>query len=277
MNRDTATLADVQAFWDANPLFVGESAFQPGSKAFFDEHLDLYRKDVFAGRMDNWFFPPEKTAKILDVGCGIGLWLTELGLRGYRDISAVDLSPRSVALAQQRCALYGLTAKISVGNAEQLDFPDSSFDHVNCYGVVHHTPSPETAIREIFRVLKPGGTASVAVYYKNFVLRNWGLFSTLLQPFSIGLRGRGREGMSRASDTAELIRLYDGKDNPIGVGYTREEARRLASPFIVQDEYLHFFPARSLRLRPSGPLHKAADRLLPFMIGLSLKKPAAGA
>ncbi|HZQ39764.1 MAG TPA: class I SAM-dependent methyltransferase, partial [Rhizomicrobium sp.] len=271
MNREAASLADVQAFWDANPLFVGESAFEPGSKAFFQEHLDLYRKDVFAGRIDNWFFPPRKNAKILDVGCGIGLWLVELGLRGYRDLSAIDLSPRSVALARQRCALYGLTANIAVGNAEQLDFPDNTFDHVNCYGVVHHTPSPETAVREIFRVLKPGGTASIAVYYKNFVLRNWGMFSLLLRPFSIGLRGRGREGMSQSSDAQELIRLYDGKDNPIGIGYTRQEAWALAAPFQIQDEYLHFFPARALRLAPSGPLHKAADRLLPFMIGLSLK------
>src|SRR5579864_8331250 len=119
----TATLADVRAFWDANPLFVGESAFEPGSRAFFDEHAALYNRDVFAGKMDNWFFPREKTARILDVGCGIGLWLPEFWQRGYRDLTAIDLSPRSVGLARQRCELYGVTANIGIGNAEQLDFP----------------------------------------------------------------------------------------------------------------------------------------------------------
>jgi len=123
-------------------------------------------------------------------------------------------------------------------------------------------------------VLKPGGTASIAIYYKNFVLRNWQLFSIPLRPFSIGLHGRGREGMNRSSDADNIIRLYDGKDNPIGLGYTRSEARTLVAPFIVRKEYLHFFPARPLRLKPSGPLHRLADRLLPFMIGLSLEKPA---
>lgn len=273
MNQNKATLADVRTFWDTNPLFVGESTFEAGSKAFFEEHSELYRNDVFAGKMDNWFFPADKSGKILDVGCGIGLWLVELWQRGYRDITAIDLSPRSVAFAKSRCALYGVTADIAVGNAEKLEFPDASFDHVNCYGVVHHTPSPQAAISEIYRVLKPGGSASVAVYYKNIVLRNWALFNLLLQPFSIGLRGRGREGMNQSRDATELVRLYDGRNNPIGRAYTRREARELVQPFLVNDEYLHFFPARALHLNPSSTLHKLADSVLPFMIGLSLQKP----
>ena len=204
----------------------------------------------------------------------MGLWLPEFWQRGYRDISAIDLSPRSVTLARQRCALYGVTANIAVGNAEQLEFADASFDHVNCYGVVHHTPSPRSAIKEIYRVLKPGGTASIAVYYKNAVLRNWGTFAGFLRPFSIGLRGRGREDMNRSRNVEELVRLYDGKDNPIGLAYTRRQAHELTDLFQVRDEYLHFFPARALRLRPAGPVHRLFDGAFPFMIGLSLQKAA---
>ena len=58
-------------------------------------------------------------------------------------------------------------------NFENLHFENETFDHVNCQGVVHHTPNTQKAINEIFRVLKRGGKASISVYYKNFLLRNY--------------------------------------------------------------------------------------------------------
>jgi SAM-dependent methyltransferase len=274
VSSDSATIADVQAFWDANPLFVGESVHPVGTKAFFEEHKRLYRNDVFAGKIDNWRFPPFPDCKILDVGCGIGFWLVELWERGYRDISGVDLSPNSIGLAQERRRLFGVEASLSVGNAERLDFADASFDHVNCYGVIHHTVTPKNAVREIHRVLKPGGTASIAVYYRNLPLRHWALFQKLLQPFSIGLRGRGREDMNRMADADEVVRLYDGSANPIGRAYTRAQFTELLSPLAVEGEYLHFFPARALRLTPSGIVHRTADTVIPFMIGMFVRKAA---
>lgn len=270
---ETPTLADVQTFWDTHPLFVGESTKEVGSKAFFDEHKNLYHKDVFAGKLDNWAFPPRTDdVKILDVGCGIGFWLVEFWERGCRNIYGIDISPRSIDLARKRCMLYGAIANISVGNAERMDFPDASFDHVNCFGVIHHTPHPQDAVREIHRVLKSGGTASIAVYYRNALLRYWHIFHKLMRPLSIGLPGRGREGISQTSDADELVRLFDGEDNPIGRAYTRAHIRALLSPFAVQREYLHFFPARALRLEPSGPIHQIANSLIPFMISMSVIK-----
>ncbi len=127
-------------------------------------------------------------------------------------------------------------------------------------------------MREIHRVLKSGGTASIAVYYRNALLRYWTIFHKLMRPLSIGLPGRGREGISQTADADELVRLFDGEDNPIGRAYTRARIRALLSPFAVQREYLHFFPARALRLEPSGPIHQIADSLMPFMIGMSVIK-----
>ena len=60
-----------------------------------------------------------------------------------------------------------------IQNCENLHFENETFDHVNCQGVVHHTPNTQKAINEIFRVLKRGGKASISVYYKNFLLRNY--------------------------------------------------------------------------------------------------------
>jgi ubiquinone/menaquinone biosynthesis C-methylase UbiE len=54
-----------------------------------------------------------------------------------------------------------------VGNAEKLEFEDCTFDVVYAFGVLHHTPDIGSAVREIFRVLKPNGTAYVMLYHRN--------------------------------------------------------------------------------------------------------------
>jgi ubiquinone/menaquinone biosynthesis C-methylase UbiE len=60
-----------------------------------------------------------------------------------------------------------LKAEIVVGDAEQLPFADASFDRVSSNGVLHHTPDMPAALREILRVLVPGGEARVIVYNRN--------------------------------------------------------------------------------------------------------------
>jgi ubiquinone/menaquinone biosynthesis C-methylase UbiE len=149
------TIDEVRSFWDANPLFTGESRHAPGSREFFDEHRRVYYKDCFAGDLDPRLFPPDLASKkVLDLGCGVGFWLIELGQRGCRDLTGADLSPKSLEIASRRCAVYGVEANLQEENAERLSFPDATFDHVNCQGVVHHTTDPAKAVREIYRVLK---------------------------------------------------------------------------------------------------------------------------
>lgn len=52
-----------------------------------------------------------------------------------------------------------------VADAEHLPFPDATFDIVYSYGVLHHSPDTRAAVKEVHRVLKPGGTAIVMVYH----------------------------------------------------------------------------------------------------------------
>src|SRR5258708_3454867 len=104
-----ASIDDVRSFWDAHPLWTGESRYQPGTREFFEEHRATYINDCHAGCLDSRFFPGTRE-KLLDVGCGIGFWPVEFSLRGYMDITGVDISPRSIGLARKRCELYGATA-----------------------------------------------------------------------------------------------------------------------------------------------------------------------
>lgn len=271
-----ATIEEVKSFWDENPLWTGEAKHKPGTREFFDSHRAACIDDGMAGVLDPRFFP-EKKGSVLDLGCGIGFWPIEFWREGFRDITAADISPKSLAIASQRAALFGVQATFKEENAERLSFPDATFDHVNCNGVVHHTPSPETAAAEIHRVLKPGGTALIAVYYKNVVLRNFWLFRpavALMGRIGAALRGRGREGIYSMPDVSEIVRLYDGAENPIGIAYTRQEFTELLRDFQVDEVFFHFFPARSLPVRIPRWLHRILDRRLPFMIYANVTKRA---
>lgn len=78
-------LEDVCAFWENNPLWTGESAFEAGTQPFFEEHRSVYVADCFAGHFDIRILPPRNAGqemKILDLGSGIGFWVTEFALRG---------------------------------------------------------------------------------------------------------------------------------------------------------------------------------------------------
>jgi len=125
-------IEDVRQFWENNPLFSGESRYQPGSREFFEEHRKAYIEDVFVGELDHRVFPGESiTGKVLDLGCGPGFWTVELGVRGY-DVVAADLTANALRLCHQRCEIYGVSAEFSLQNAEGLGFGSGAFAHVNC-------------------------------------------------------------------------------------------------------------------------------------------------
>ena len=58
--------------------------------------------------------------------------------------------------------------RVETGNIESLNFADNTFDLVVCFGVIHHTLSPETAVKEIFRVLKDDGQALITLYSRGW-------------------------------------------------------------------------------------------------------------
>ena len=88
-----------------------------------------------------------------------------------------------------------------------------------------------------------------------------------------GLKGRGRENIFLEKDVDKIVRLYDGSENPIGKSYTKEQFLKMLQPhFIVDETYLHFFPARSLPFKLPKAVHRWLDRNLGFMIYASVRK-----
>lgn len=272
------TIEDVQSFWEANPLFAEEAGTAPGTREYFEEHSRVYENDCFAGKIDSRIFPlNENASDVLDLGCGPGFWTVELLKRGAQRVTAADLTEKAIELARIRAEIYGFAVETSQQNAERMTFADGAFSHVNCQGVIHHTPDTEACVREIARVLRPGGTALISVYYRNYFLRVWPLLRVVGRPLSAmggGLKGRGRESIFMSRDTEEIVRLYDGSENPIGKAYSKAEFIRLLAPHLrVEEIFFHFFPARSLPFRIPSGIHRFLDRRCGFMIFARCKKP----
>jgi|KBSMisStandDraft_5_1062788.scaffolds.fasta_scaffold16515_4 SAM-dependent methyltransferase len=97
-----------------------------------------------------------KRPRILDVGCGTGANLEMLGEFG--DAEGVDVSTDALSFCRQR----GLDS-VRLGEAEKLPYPDQSFDLVTALDVVEHLDDDLAGLKEMRRVLKPGGRAMMFV------------------------------------------------------------------------------------------------------------------
>jgi SAM-dependent methyltransferase len=141
-------------FWDANPCGGEWTSYT----AFADwiTMTEPYAFTVLAAH--DW-----ASRRVLEVGCGQGVVLNHLA-RQHADAFGVDLSFASIARARAGAIELGHRVRVSLSDAERLPFPNDSFDAVVSFGVLHHTPDTATAVREVRRVLRPGGLAIVMLY-----------------------------------------------------------------------------------------------------------------
>ena len=102
---------------------------------------------------------------VLEIGVGLGADHQLFAEAGAR-MTGVDLTERAIEHVQRRFDLFRLASDLRVANAECLPFPDNAFNLVYSWGVLQHTPDTAGAVREVWRVLRPGGTAKVMVYHR---------------------------------------------------------------------------------------------------------------
>jgi SAM-dependent methyltransferase len=94
--------------------------------------------------------------KVLDVACGAGQ-LSLPAARDGADVTGIDLAANLVEQAQARAAAEGLDIRFEEGDAEQLPYPDASFDLVHSFIGAMFAPRPERVAAELLRVCRPGG------------------------------------------------------------------------------------------------------------------------
>lgn len=100
--------------------------------------------------------------KVLDAGCGTGLLVhgmsSTIGSEGR--IVGVDFSEDMLELARNRCADMD-NIELQQGSITQLPFADNSFDAASCIQTLLYVDQVETALSELYRVLKPGGRVAI--------------------------------------------------------------------------------------------------------------------
>jgi ubiquinone/menaquinone biosynthesis C-methylase UbiE len=148
--------------WTADPCGANAVDREPGSRPYFEDLL-LARSEYAPWMEEALAYGGARGMSVLDVGCGQGIDVARYAMAGAQ-ATAVDLTPRHVDLAKAHLAALGLHAHIVEGDAELLPFPDASFDMASSNGVLHHTPNMPAALRELRRVLRPGGEVRVIVY-----------------------------------------------------------------------------------------------------------------
>lgn len=97
--------------------------------------------------------------KILEIGCGRGVG-TEIIFEqfGAGEVHAFDIDPEMIRLAKKRLSRFPAEKlRLFVGDAENIDAPDNSYDAVFDFGIIHHIPEWQNSVREVARVLKPNG------------------------------------------------------------------------------------------------------------------------
>ena len=138
----------VKEYWNTEACGTDVAEAPKFSRQYFDQIEDnRYRvePEIFAFAQFTRF----RDQKVLEVGIGAGTdfmqWV-RAGAKAY----GVDLTEEAVEHAKKRLDAYGLSAEeVRVADAENLPYPDNTFDLVYSWGVIHHTPDTIKALEEI--------------------------------------------------------------------------------------------------------------------------------
>jgi len=208
---------------------------------------------------------------VLDYGCGPGNDLTGFALHTRaRRIVGADVSPSALELARHRLSLHGVgPERVQLvrltDDRPGLPFADGEFDFVSSQGVLHHTSDPLAILRELHRVLRPGGEGSIMVYNRDSVWLH------LHVAWEVLIRDGRWPGLSAEE---AFGRTTDGEDCPIANCYRGGEFVALLEEAGFEARYLGGYLSQwELRaLRESWGFAIADERLAPehraFLRGL---------
>lgn len=241
--KRTMQIDDVREYWDERPCNVRHG------EADIEVDPILYTKQVTQRK---YFVEPhiEKLAgfpwwdkkRVLDMGCGIGSDSIAFAVWGAK-VTAMDVSGESIRIAQKRVAAFKPQLKIQflrcdIEEACQgfLARRKGYYDLVYSFGVIHHTPNPEKAVRTARYFVSDDGVFKLMLYHRKStkVLR-------------ILLTNLGKLLQRKSIDEIVAMESEAQTGCPITYTYTKDSARKLLEDngFIVESiDVEHIFPYR---------------------------------
>lgn len=213
---DTLPVSEVQNYWNARPCNIRHSSKERGIPDYFNEvEARKYKVEPhIKGFAD---FEKWRGKKVLEIGCGIGTDAINFARAGAQ-VTAVDLSDKSIEIAKQRAQVFGLEDRIRFveADAERLTefVAPEFFDLIYAFGVIHHTPRPELLMKQIRAYIKPSTTVKVMLYNR----WSWKVLRILLYP-----------GKGRFWELKQLIADNSEAQNgcPIAYVYSRKQGQEL--------------------------------------------------
>jgi len=140
---------------------------------------------------------PSSPGRILDVASGTAGVALQLASRTPADVVGVDLTMGMLGQGRRNVARVGLSGRIQLvaGRAEQLPFPDDTFDALTFTYLLRYVDDPQATLNELARVVKPGGAVASLEFFlppSRFWRAWWWLYTRLVLPAGGWLTG-GRE------------------------------------------------------------------------------------
>ncbi len=133
------------SWWDEN-----------GSLHLLKVMVNPWRVPYFADALRQHFGTDLGGVRLLDIGCGGGVLAEEFARLGCQ-VTGIDVSTESLAVARAHAQTNGLHIDYRIGSATRLPFDGNSFEVVSCCDVLEHIPEWEQVIADVGRVLAPGG------------------------------------------------------------------------------------------------------------------------
>lgn len=262
--RDQKQNRDWQAankrWWETTPMrydWREEIAPQPGTKEYFQEIDKRFLKS--ARHYLHWHtlpfddlipFPTLADKDVLEIGVGQGTHAQLIAPR-CKSFTGIDLTSHASQTTARRFELFGLRGKIEQMDAEEMSFPDASFDFIWSWGVIHHSANTRRVLEQMARVLKPNGRAIVMVYHRSW----WHFYVGGL------LRGLFRNQFQTKRKFHHIAQA--ATDGAIARYYSRDEWRATTAGLFENSEFRIYGLKAEVLPIPAGRIKAVLEKAIP--------------
>jgi SAM-dependent methyltransferase len=166
-----------KSWWEATPMrydWRDEVTAEPLSKEYFQEIDRRFLSSVKA--FMPWVNTPFEDLipyaelprmDVLEIGVGHGTH-AQLIAPHCRSFTGIDLTEAARKAVSARFETFGIEGRIQQMDAEEMSFADGTFDYIWSWGVIHHSADTHRILKQMHRVLRPAGRATVMVYHRNW-------------------------------------------------------------------------------------------------------------
>ena len=237
--------AQVKSFWEGFPCELQYAPQLARGTLELYETLERERYDVQAPFLHSFIqFTRQHSKRVLEIGVGVGTDFTQTVRAGAIAVG-IDLTRAATELTRDRLHLYGLKADLIVADAENLPFRVDAFDFIYSIGVIHHSPSPQAIIDEVFRVLVPKGKIRIAMYnryagavyryYLKYALLHGKPFKSLSSVLSEYIESKGTKAYTGSQLAAMFSSFEDLRLKRVVLDGERNTFRRVSrSAFLAR-------------------------------------------